>query len=311
MLILKRIVLLLLFFSASAIYSQEYKKVDTIVSKYPNRFNSPTKLAKRISNDFKTELQQARAVYFWIANNVSYDPNESGKFGYEYGDWKEYLKKEKKHNSKLSSRVISKGIAVCEGYATLFTEVCNHLNIKSKVISGASRTETKDIGKRFYSSHAWNIVIIDKKPYLLDVTWGAGSYGTKFKKNVNDFYFLTPPELFINKHYPENYKDALLDEKISKESFSNAPLLYKQIFPLIYPNNGILKKEQKIIKLAFKCKPGSYAVDYDLDKKQHSLMNFKCINNKIEFEVDISNSMRARELTIFLDYQTIAKFSLK
>lgn len=300
-----------LLFTANTIYTQEYKKIDSIVAKYPNHFSSSIKLAKRISNDFKTELQQVRAVYFWIANNVSYDFNESGKFGYEYRDRKEYFKKEKKHNNKLSARVISKGIAVCEGYATLFTEVCTHLNINSKVISGASRTKAKDIGKRFHTNHAWNIVVIDKKPYLLDVTWGAGSYGTKFEKNIDDFYFLTPPELFINKHYPENYKDALLDKKVSKENFFNAPLLYKRNLPLLYPKDGILKKEQKIMKFAFECKSGSYAVDYNIDKKQHSLMNLKCINNKIEFEIDLSNSMRARELTIFIAYQAVAIFSLK
>ncbi len=189
MLIVKRIVLLLLFFSASAIYSQDYQRVDEIVSKYPNRFSSPTKLAEEISADFNTDLDKVRAVFFWIADNVQYNLEERNKYNYEYGDKEEYLRKEKKYIDRLSKRVVSKGVAVCEGYSTLFTEVCTALGITSKTVSGASKTTFRDIGKRFHTDHAWNIVEIDKKPYLVDVTWGAGTYGKRFHKGLDNSFF--------------------------------------------------------------------------------------------------------------------------
>ena len=75
------------------------------------------------------------------------------------------------------------------------------LNIKSKIITGNAKTLVKDIGKRYHSNHAWNIVIIENKAYLIDATWGAGTYNTHFEKKVNYFYFLTDPSLFIKKHY--------------------------------------------------------------------------------------------------------------
>lgn len=309
--IVRRIVFLLVFFSSSAIYSQDYLRIDTVVSKYPNQFSSTTKLAKLISNDFKTETDKVRAVFFWIADNVKYDPKEDGKFGFEYSDRAEYLEKEKKHNNKLSERVISKGVAVCEGYSVLFTKVCTDLGIKSRVVEGASKTTVKDIGKRFYSDHAWNIVEIDGSSYLVDVTWGAGSYGPGFQKELDNSFYLTSPEIFINRHYPENYNDALLQDKISKESFSKAPLIYETDYTLISPLEGTIKKGQNRIKFSFLCEPGTYTVDYDIDWKQNSLGDIKCQDGKLEFEIELSNITRARKLTVFIDYDAVAMYRLK
>ncbi|MGD1947074.1 MAG: transglutaminase domain-containing protein [Croceivirga sp.] len=309
--IVKRIVLLFLLFSGSVIFSQDYQRVDSIVSKYPKRFSSTVKLAKLISNDFKDEADKVRAAFFWIADNVKYDPKEGDGFSFEYGDKAEYLEKEKKYNDKLSKRVISKGVAVCEGYSTLFSRVCRDLGIKSKVITGASKTTVKDIGKRFYSDHAWNIVEIDNTSYLVDVTWGAGTYGPRFQKELDNSFYLTPPEFFIKRHYPENYVDALLKVNFSKENFSNAPLVYGNDFSLISPLNGVIQKNQKVVKFSFTCKPGTYTIDYDFDLKQNSLGDIKSLDDKLEFEIDLKNIGRARELTLYFDYKAVAMFRLK
>ncbi|TMM52169.1 hypothetical protein FEE95_21000 [Maribacter algarum] len=312
MLIVKRIVLLLLFYSGSVIYAQDYQKVDEIVSKYPNRFSSAAKLANQISNDFKTDSDKARAVFFWIADNVEYDSKEYGKFTYEYADKEEYLRKQKKYDDRLSKRVISKGIAVCEGYSTLFSEVCTELGIYSKVVSGVSKTTFKDIGKRFYPDHAWNIVEIDKKQYLVDVTWGAGTYGNGgYRKGLDNSFYLTPPDVFIKRHYPLKYEDALLKYKISKESFLNAPLVYETDFSLISPMEGIIQKSQETVKFSFGCKSGTYTVDYDIDRKQNPLGDLKCIDYKLEFEIELKNIKRAKELTLYFDYKQVAMFRLK
>ncbi|MEK6153856.1 transglutaminase domain-containing protein [Flavobacteriaceae bacterium 3-367] len=311
MFIVKRIVLILLFLLTNTIYSQDYQRVDTIVSKYPKRFSSTAKLAKLISNDFKTESDKVRAVFFWIADNVKYDPKEDGKFAYEYSDKAEYLEKERKYNNKLSERVISKGVAVCEGYSVLFREVCQDLGIKSKVAQGASKTIVKDIGKRFYIDHAWNIVEIDGNSYLVDVTWGAGTYGPDFQKELDNAFYLTPPEVFINRHYPENYDDALLEDRISKERFSNAPLIYETDFSLIAPLEGVIRKSQKRVQFSFACKSGKYTVGYDIDLQQNSLGDIKCTDDKLEFEIELKNIKHASELTLYIDYKAVVTFRLK
>ncbi|PIB23749.1 hypothetical protein BFP77_15675 [Maribacter sp. 4U21] len=310
--ILKRIILLLLLFSVCVIYSQDYQKVDEIVSKYPNHFSSAAKLTKQISNDFNTDSDKVRAAFYWIADNVEYDSKEYGKFTYEYADKEEYLRKEKKFDDRLSKRVISKGIAVCEGYSTLFTEVCTELGINSKVVSGASKTTFKDIGKRFYPDHAWNVVEIDGKKYLVDVTWGAGTYGNGgFRKGLENSFFLTAPEVFIKRHYPLKYEDALIKDKISKESFLNAPLIYETDFSLISPVEGVIEKNQKTVKFSFGCKSGTYVVDYDIDRKQNALGDIKCIDGKLEFEIELKNIKRAKELTLYFDFKQVVMFRLK
>ncbi len=308
---LKKYFLLFLSLTTLVVASQDYKAVDSVVKTYPSSFSSADKLAKRISADFTSELHRARAVYFWIANNVAYDPQESGKFSYEYGTREEYLRKEKNYNGKLSTRAVSKGKAVCEGYSTLFAETCKLLNIKAKVVSGSSKTEITDIGKRFSTDHAWNVVEIDKKLHLVDATWGAGSYEGKFIKEVDSFYFLTPPELFIKNHYPEYYEYALLKDKTSKEHFLNAPVIYDHELELLFPLNGTINRAKGMVKIAYACEPGRYSVICELDGKEILREDVSCTDNKLEFEVDVSQVKRARELLIFIDYKANAAFRVR
>ncbi|MGS2727947.1 transglutaminase domain-containing protein [Psychroserpens sp. BH13MA-6] len=304
------VILLFIFFSTLG-WSQNYKKVDSIVLTYPTKFSSVTKLADRISSDFSTDFDKVRAVYTWIINNVAYDLSESGIYSYEYSNKKEFEKRKAKFEKKLSSRVISKGRAVCEGYSTLFTAICDNLNIKSKIVSGNAKTIVRDIGKRYHSNHAWNIVLIENKSYLIDVTWGAGTYNKHFEKKANYFYFLTDPNLFIKKHYPDYYENALLDTKVEKEDFLNSPLLYNYDFKLINPSNGIIKKsEVGTLKFTFSYDKNVSSISYDLDKTNYQVTEFKN-NEDLEFEIDLSGLNRERELVIYIDYKAIVAFKLE
>ena len=293
-------------------FSQNYKKVDSIVLSYPSKFGSPEKLADKISSDFSNEFEKVRALYFWITNNVIYDIKESGKFGFEYYSNSDLEKKEKKFNKKLSSRVVSKGKAVCEGYSTLFTEVCNSLNIKSKVVTGSSKTKIKDIGKRYHSDHAWNIVSIEDNDYLIDTTWGAEDDNITSIKNVNFFYFLTNPELFIKTHYPDFYQNSLLKEKIEKIDFLNEPLIYDHNIELIIPESGIIKKNKtKKVQFVFATKTEINLVSFRIDNNDYEDIQFNSVDNNIKFLVDFSKYQRARELTLYFDDKPIIGFKIE
>lgn len=308
---IQRIALLLLFLFSVFGYSQNHQSVDTIVAKYPKSYSSVALLAKQIANDFHTESDKVRAVFFWIANNVSYRPKEYGKYNYSYSEPEDYVKKDKKFVEKISTRAISKGVAVCEGYSLLFTEVCSALGIASKYITGNGKTSYKDIGKPFKSDHAWNIVEIDKKLHLIDLTWAAGTYDSGFQKELDNTFYLTPPEVFFNSHYPDIYAYALIKNKISKTSFANAPLVFDFDFQLIDPLEGVLNKKQKGIKFKFGCSSGSYAVTYDFDLDENILGEIKCKDNTLEFEIDLSNVKRAKSLNLYFDGKLIAEYRLK
>ncbi|WP_181896320.1 transglutaminase domain-containing protein [Seonamhaeicola aphaedonensis] len=286
--------------------------MDSIALSYPSKFSTPEKLAKRISKDFQNDFEKLRALYTWIANNVIYDPAESGKFLYEYSNKREFERKEEKFNNKLSNRVISKKKAICQGYATLFKKVCDELNIKSKYVSGASKTEIKDIGKRFFSDHAWNIVLIDNKEYLIDVTWGAGTYSNYFQKKLNYFYFLTDPKLFIKKHYPDYFENAILKEKIKEEEFLNAPLVYNYDYELINPQTGIIKMhESDKVQFVFSTEKPVTSINYRLNNENHSITNFTQVNNMLKFDINLSKFNRAKELILFFNYKTVIGFKIK
>ncbi|OED45232.1 hypothetical protein AB832_01435 [Flavobacteriaceae bacterium (ex Bugula neritina AB1)] len=313
---------LLLLFSSIVSFnlsSQDFSNINAIVYKYPETYSNPKKLADQISKDFTTETEKAMAVYSWITKNVSYDFNESGKYAYTYKNRKEYLKKDKKYVEKISKRVISKGKAVCEGYSQLFKNICDHLGVICFVVSGKAKTQINDIGKRYSIDHAWNIVEINFKKYLIDVTWGAGYYDTtldKFIKKPNKFYFGTEPAVFIQKHYPDLYENSLLKYTISKEEFSNWPLHYStkesQSITQISPVNGILlRKNNTNQKIIFKYNQTIHSLKYNLNNKQYDYKSeIEYNDGEIELEFDLSHT-KASELTIFINYQPVVGFKLK
>ncbi len=306
-------IIIILFLSISLLaYSQNNKVVDSLVLSYPKSFNSSEKLAEKISNDFSNEYEKVRAVYVWITNNISYDFNEKGVLNYEYSTKSERIKKETKHNKKLAKRVISKGKAVCEGYSVLFNSICKNLNIDSKIVLGNAKTDINDIGNRYYSNHAWNIVVINDENYLIDTTWGAGFYQSRFIKQFDDFYFQTDPELFIKTHYPNDFKDSLLNKKIEKEDFLNSPMFYDYKYELINPIDGIIEiPENRIIEFEFESKDGVVSVSCNINDKYFIDPEFTDENNKVKFELDLSDFPRAKELVIHFNFEPTIGFKLK
>jgi transglutaminase/protease-like cytokinesis protein 3 len=291
--------------------SQSYEKVDSIVLKYPKKISSTTKIAKLISSDFSTDFDKIRAVYTWITNNIAYDLSEYGKYKFNYSNKKELIDKQIKFEKKLSSRVISKRKAVCQGYSTLFKVICDKLNINSKVVSGSSKTLVRDIGNRYYSDHSWNFVTIKNKDYLIDTTWGAGNYSNSFEKKVNFFYFLTNPIFFIKQHYPDNYENTLLTEKIEKKDFLNGPLIYDYNFELINPLNGIIKKgEDNIVRFKFLTEKKISSISYNIDRKNFILSEFENEDN-LEFEINLSDIKNEKTLLLYFDYKPVIGFKLE
>lgn len=308
----KQILFLLLFSFLSAFCeAQDYKKVDAVVMDYPKSFSSTKKLAQRIAADFSNDFEKVRAAYTWIANNIVYDPVESRGYHIEYSTKAELEIQLKKNDAALSSRALSTKRAVCQGYSTLFKVVCEELKIPTKMVSGSSKTNVRDIGKKYISDHAWNIVTIGNKDYLIDVTWGAGTYSNRFEKNLNYIYFLSDPYLFIKKHYPDNYEHALLKEKIGQQEFLNGPLIYNYDFKLIEPTNGILKKATGgKMKFRFSAPKKVKDITYLSGGKPYKVTPFTS-NNNLEFTIDLSRLKKEKDLVLFFDFDSVIGFKLE
>jgi len=303
----KVVIFALTLFTSLHLFSQDYKKVDSIVSTYPEKFYFSTKLANRISSDFQNNFEKVRAVYSWIANNIDYDSRQSARFMYSHSSNEEFVKKEEKRNKNLSKSALVNGRAVCEGFSALFSEICTELKIKSKIIEGKGKNGIKDIGAKYVIDHSWNIVLIDDKEYLIDVTWGAGSYYPK-----KYFYFLTEPGLFIKNHYPNDYQNSLLKRKIEKSEFMNSPMVYDYNFELLSPKNGIISGEQtEKVKFKFSTKKMIYSISYGKGQNKYSkIEDFKHDGEILEFEIDMTQ-IEKKELILYSRNERIIGFKIK
>lgn len=219
----------------NCIYAQMENKVILKVKNYPKSISNYTKLATRINRDFDSQREKAEAIYFWIANNVSYDVkslynNKNDRYSYTYKTKEQQLKKEQKYIDKTAQSTFRRKKAVCEGYSILFKKLCDLTQVECVVITGSSKTKNGDIGKSPRGSdHAWNAVKLENNWHLIDVTWGAGSVDNKtqlFRKEFDSSYFLTSPDLFLLKHFPQDPKWLLTDK--TKKYFTDLPLYYSK-----------------------------------------------------------------------------------
>lgn len=322
--ILKKFVFIILFINVVFLHSahaQKYTEVDKIVAKYPKNFATVEKLADKIQNDFSTDYDRARAIYSWIALNIKYDYasflNPPKAQGFSYSTEAEKQRKIQQLKDKLILKTFTSQKAVCEGFTALYQNLAELTGLKSEIIRGDSKTRLEDIGrKNTYSNHAWNIVLIDKKWRLIDVTWGQGYYDSNKGRMVNDFttiYFDTNPDYFFAKHFPDS--GSYLGNKLSKEKFLNGPLLYNKTIEEDYrielPNSGIIEaKYGDVITFEIKNISKSNMVFY-LNKKNHpvKIQNSKEKRGGLEFQIAYNKTI-GDYITIYVDTFSIASFKV-
>lgn len=207
---MKYLLIIFAFFTSLSLPAQEYGQVDNYVQELQiDKELSIESTVDRIIKPFNEDLDKTRALYYWLASNIAYDYE-----GYKSGFWKDYQSHEEIINDTFKFR---KGI--CSGYSHLFKYMLKLSDIQSKVISGYARTDLQTIFLN-ETNHAWNKVKINNSWHLIDVTWARDTTNNR----VNDFYFMTDPELFILNHYPEDYNSALLDKEYTLQEYMDFPI---------------------------------------------------------------------------------------
>ncbi|QSB25981.1 transglutaminase domain-containing protein [Flavobacterium sp. CLA17] len=321
---IKKIVVLFLFLNfifLHSSYSQKYNDVDKIVLKYPKRFNSTEDLAKRIQKDFTSESDKARAIYSWIAFNIKYDYasflNPPRTQGFSYSTEAEKQRKIQQLNDKLIQKAFTAQKAVCEGFTALYQHLAGLTGLKCEIIKGDSKTRLDDIGRKNTSSnHAWNMVLIDKKWILVDVTWGQGYYDSSKGRMVNDFapiYFDTDPDYFFQKHFPDS--GTYLGQKLRKEDFLNGPLIYNITIDgdhqITAPNSGLIEVKNGE-NVTFRIKNISKTAQFFyLNKKNQPVRieNPKERKGSLEFEVNFDKNI-GQFITFYLGENSIVSFKV-
>lgn len=206
------VILTILIFLSRHTFSQDVglEKVDNYVETLKVDKNiSVDNLVLSLVKPFASPTLRTRAIYYWIAKNINYDYE-----GYKTDYWDRYPSEQA---ILMDTYKFRKGI--CSGYAHLFKYMLTKAKVECEVVDGYVRAdlETVIIGE---SNHAWNVVRLNNKWHLFDVTWGWDT----LKNDVDDFWFKTSPSVFILSHYPENPKWTLLEENISLTDFKNRPI---------------------------------------------------------------------------------------
>ena len=169
-------------------------------------------LAKYLAEPANTELAKVRSIYVWMANNITYDMK-----GFKIKKLPDYRPR----------AVLNSKVAVCEGYARLFNELCNEAGLRSEIIRGYSKGYGYNEGDKFeVTNHAWNAVYIDGQWRFIDVTWAARRTNENQQvRPLTNQFFLTSPEEFIQNHLPEISAWQLLSSPVSKEEFEENSII--------------------------------------------------------------------------------------
>ena len=179
-------------------------------------FNVAT-IADTITRKFPEKKDKARAIFYWISNNISLDPKAIK------------LNDNKKDDPVL---VVQARKATPLGFATLIQEMCSMANIRCLVVDGYIKNNPEEINnKPDEINHSWNVVQLGQSPeewYYVDAAKASGSLDKKmtgFTKLFTSEYFFADKALFNLDHYPDNSAWQLGGDQKSLKEFYALPVI--------------------------------------------------------------------------------------
>ncbi len=116
----------------------------------------------------------------------------------------------KKTTKRTAYGVLVEGSGVCGSYSKAFELVAKQANIKALVDTG----NTKENGVvKPDGAHAWNVVKVDGKWYMLDATWNDSSFSADktYDDNIQGVfneYLLVPKEIYDNTRIASHEYDS-------------------------------------------------------------------------------------------------------
>lgn len=292
------------YFPANA--QTNYEKADSIAAAFAEPYENVEDLALKLTRTLSTEEEKARVFFMWIAHHIRYD---CGKFHkpdkpeFSGRTKEEFLEKVKKWELSEIEKTLKYKKGVCADYSRLYMALSDAVGLEAVVITGNARDFYKPHSSAFGMPHAWNAVRIENEWRLLDATWGAGYTDAevrKFYRRVSPGFFFTPPDLFLQSHFPNDEKWQLLEKPLSKKDFTDQPLVnYGQIEYRILDfapgvEMGAGEKNEKQIWLLFENTPKELMVT----NRFGSPMKFK--RDEVDGKVILSFSVSASgSITVF------------
>lgn len=194
--------------------SDIFKHVDENAKNTPEAVClSVDKLTAHLCSVANSDLEKVRAFYVWVCNNISY-----------------VYDRDKSLSDKLRFDAVSTLRQGQGSFVNLMVALCKETGIPVVTIPGCSKGLRHQPDKQFTigeRNHSWNAVYINGEWRFMDCTWGSGFLDNsgKFRRQFDEFWFLTDPEIFVYDHFPAHEAWQLLEEPISIEEFNKKPSL--------------------------------------------------------------------------------------
>ena len=314
---MKQLLFFFLLISIS-VNSQDFSKVDNLVANYP-RYSSAEDLAAKISKDFTSDEEKARAAFFWLAKHIRYNIKEyynptQRSYNFSYATEEEKQQKLQALKDNIVNEAFKNKTGVCEEYAQSFKKIGDLLGLESEVIKGNVRNLPQEIGKPVNeSNHAWNAIKLNNKWIILDATWAAGyEYNGRWIREFNPYFFNIPKEKIFKTHFPEDSLWVLHFGRMSLQEFYNHPIyghpFLSSTMELISPKNGIITiNSSKKIELQFKNIAANTLIYYTFKGMKYAQKPNITVENKIT-TLTINNAVRNSDFVLYINNEVALQF---
>ncbi len=155
----------------------------------------------------KSEEEKVMSIIQFVVSSIEYDYD-----GY-YKDI--YANKQNDVKSIIAG---NKRLAVCAGYSYTVTELCGLVGINAEKVYGYTKQNFSDLSY-LGGYHSWNLIQVDGKQKLYDVTWSDKN------KTIDMRWIDVDPLVMIGSHFPDLSAHQLLPNPISQEQFLSAPVV--------------------------------------------------------------------------------------
>jgi hypothetical protein len=252
----------------------QFSKLDEYARNAPRQYEvGLMTLATYLVKPAKTNLEKARVLFTWVATHVRYD--DAAFNSKIYPDYTaEFVLKNKR--------------AVCEGYSNILMALCDEAGLECKKITGYSKGYGYVVGSHFTETdHTWNVIKIDGKWKLFDVTWAGGSGTNKGGKLVstkkfNPFWFDVNPNAFVFTHFPETPSWQLSDKPISQIQFEEMARLSDEFFSLGFNADSVYHDAVDLKETLF---VETFGSAFPIDCSKVPYVNNLTIGEEILFEI--------------------------
>lgn len=209
-------------------------------------------LVEYLTNPFPDQKDRALSIIKFIVESMEYD-----REGYRSGILKH------KQDDIMAMIAGPERIGVCSAYSHVFEILCEFGGLKATTVIGVTKTDFNDINL-LTGGHAWNIVVINKKKTLVDVTWAD------LGNAIDTKWIDIDPKLMVYSHFPWSDEFQLLEKPITQLEYINAPVVLPTAPNAKFASadfNGFMWSD-KYIQVAVK---GKYAVSGEQLPKEYYL----------------------------------------